>query len=511
MRSEKVMLMRKKVFRQVLFFCVLICFLFGIMLKVEAVQTGYGYETSSFELAEESIIDVLDLEQIEVLDVLKLISQKSGLNIIASSNVNGRVTVYLKDMKVLEILRTIVDSYGWAYVKEKNVIKVMTAREYESKYGYKFGQEIETRIVQLMYADTTDLLTILNQVRSSSGKVIVDPKTRTLVLMDERPKLDEMEHIIKRLDVAVETRVFDLSYAKVESIAKKISEVLSPNLGIMKFDERSNMVIVSDSKAKITEIAQIVEVFDKQNEEVLIEAKILQIVLSDEHKMGVDWEAIVSDIHGLSLKSDFDILGASDKKGKISIGTIASDDYTMLIEALDTVGVTDILSSPRITTINNEEAKILVGSTEPYVTSTTTTPSSGPTTTAESVNFIEVGVKLYVTPTIHNDGFVTMKIKPEISSVTGEVATSNNNTIPVVETSEAETSVMVKDGVTIVIGGLIKEEKIKTTKKVPVLGDIPLLGNVFNNESSKVSKTEIVLFLTPHIITGDVAAPDLNR
>ena len=103
--------------------------------------------------------------------------------------------------------------------------------------------------------------------------------------------------------------------------------------------------------------------------------------------------------------SDFDVLGTTDKRGKLSIGTIASDDYTALIEALDTVGTTNILSSPRITAINNKEAKILVGSTEPYVTTTTTTPSSGPTTTAESVNFIEVGVGLYITPTIHDDGF----------------------------------------------------------------------------------------------------------
>ena len=166
--------------------------------------------------------------------------------------------------------------------------------------------------------------------------------------------------------------------------------------------------------------------------------------------------------------------------------------------------VTNILSSPSITTVNNKEAKILVGSTQPYVTTTTTTPSSGPTTTAESVNFIEVGVKLYVTPTIHNDDFITMKIKPEVSSVTSSLKTSDNNEIPIVESSEAETTVLVKDRVTIVIGGLIKEEKVKNTEKVPILGDIPFFGNAFRNESDKVTKTEIVIFLTPRIISGDV-------
>ncbi len=220
--------------------------------------------------------------------------------------------------------------------------------------------------------------------------------------------------------------------------------------------------------------------------------------------MGVDWQAIVSDYHNLTFQSDFDILSATEKNGKMSIGTIDSDDYEFLIEALETVGVTEILSSPSITAVNNQEAKILVGSTEPYVTSTTTTPSSGPTTTAETVNFIDVGVKLFVTPTIHKDDFVTMKIKPEVSSVTSNLTTSNNNTIPIVETSEAETTVIVKDRVTIVIGGLIKEEKVSTTKKIPLMGDIPYLGLLFKNVSDRVEKTEIVIFLTPRIITGDV-------
>ena len=147
----------------------------------------------------------------------------------------------------------------------------------------------------------------------------------------------------------------------------------------------------------------------------------------------------------------------------------------------------------------------MVGSTLPYVTTTTTTPASGPTTTAESVNFIDVGVKLFVTPTIHTDDFITMKIKPEVSSVTSSLTSSNNNKIPIVETSEAETVVTVKDGVTIVIGGLIKDEKLSTVRKIPILGDLPLVGLAFRNQEQSMKKTELVIFLTPKIMTGDVA------
>ncbi len=472
-----------------------------------------GEKPPEFGEVDEKILDVLDLKNMDILDVLKLISQKSGLNIVAGQNVKGRVTVFLKDIEVREALRIIVEAYGWAYIEEgrhtpagsaSGILKVMTDQEYEAKYGHKFGQEVRTRIRQLLFAKAPDVAAILNEVKGRAGKVIADPKSGTLILMDESKKLEEMERIIQQVDVTVETEVFDLGYAKAEDISGKVSEILTPSIGTMKFDERSNRLVVSDTPRVVEKIRRMVEAFDEKDKQVLIEAKIIQIALNDEHKMGVDWEAIVSDYHSLDLIGDFDVLGSTDKKGKLSIGTISSDDYTALIEALDTVGATNILSSPRITAVNNKEAKILVGSTEPYVTTTTTTPSSGPTTTAESVNFIEVGVKLYVTPTIHNDRFITMKIKPEVSSVTSNLTTSNNNTIPIVETSEAETTVMVKDGVSIVIGGLIKEETIKSTKKVPLLGDIPVLGFAFRSHSDSAAKTEIVIFLTPQIVTGDV-------
>ena len=476
------------------------------------VSAGSSVPSSS-QKGEKKILDVLDLKNMDILDVLKLISQKSGLNIVAGQNVKGRVTVFLKDIEVKEALRIIVEAYGWAYIEDgrqtpadsaSGILKVMTDQEYEAKYGHKFGQEVRTRIRQLLFAKAPDVAVILNEVKGKAGKVIADSKSGTLILMDESKKLEEMEGIIQQVDVSVETEVFPLGYAKAEDISGKVTEVLTPAIGTMKFDERSNKIVVSDTAQVMNKVRRIIEAFDEKDKQVLIEAKIIQIALNNEHKMGVDWEAIVSNYHSLDLIGDFDVLGAADKKGKLSIGTLSSDDYTALIEALDTVGVTNILSSPRITAVNNKEAKILVGSTEPYVTTTTTTPASGPTTTAESVNFIEVGIKLFVTPTIHNDGFITMKIKPEVSSVTSNLTTSNNNTIPIVETSEAETTVMVKDGVSIVIGGLIKEETIKSTKKVPLLGDIPLLGIAFRSQSDSVSKTEIVIFLTPKIMTGDI-------
>lgn len=475
-------------------------------------ENNTGAKQSTLELAEapgggiDAKIAVLDLKNMDIQDFMKLISQKSGLNVVAGANVKGRITIYLKDIEIRDALRIVLEANDLAYIEEEKIIKVMTAKDFELKYGYKFGDNLQTKIVQLKYANVLDMVTVLNQMKNLSGKVIFDHKSNTLVLMDAPSKITAMMDLVAQVDVPIATEVFDLSYANAKEVAEKINESLTANVGRAKFDERSNRIVVTDTKAKLELIAKIIGAFDIKEKQVLIEAKIMQIILSDEHKMGVDWEAIVSDYHSLTLTNDFDVLATSEKRGTVSVGSLSSDDYTFLLEALETVGETKILSSPSITAINNKEAKILVGSTQPYVTTTTTTPATGPTTTAETVNFIEVGVKLYVTPTIHADDFVTMKIKPEVSAVTSNLTTSENNTIPIVETSEAETTVTIKDNVTIVIGGLIKEENITTLKKVPLLGDVPLLGFAFRNQEKSVSRTELVIFLTPKIISGDAQA-----
>ncbi|MCD4781529.1 MAG: hypothetical protein K8S27_13425 [Candidatus Omnitrophica bacterium] len=448
-------------------------------------------------------IDVLDFKDVDVHDVLKVISQKTGVNIVAGHAVKGKITVYLKSIELEDALKTILESHGWAYIEEDNVIKVLSNQEFKVRYGYDFGRPVVTRVKPVSYAKAADLVAMLNQLKNPSGKVISDASSNTLVLIDTPEKIKEMEYIIDDMDVALETEVFQLSYATVKDLADKINEILTPQLGRMKYDDRSNKLIVTDVQKKVQEVQALVEAFDVKEKEVFIEAKILQITLNDEFKMGIDWDAIVSDYQDLNLKSNFDVLSSVEKRGQISVGTLSSDDFSVVLNALETVGETNILSSPRITVLNNKEAKILVGSNEPYVTSTTTTTASGPTTTAESVNFIDVGVKLFVTPTIHEDDFITMKIKPEISSKVDIITTSNNNTIPIVETSEAETTVTIKNGTGIIIGGLIKEETIEISKQVPVLSQIPVFGLAFKSRSDMTKKTEIIIFLTPQIITGE--------
>jgi type II secretory pathway component GspD/PulD (secretin) len=179
-------------------------------------------------------------------------------------------------------------------------------------------------------------------------------------------------------------------------------------------------------------------------------------------------------------------------------------DYKGIIDILRTIGDTKILSSPRIMVLNNQEAKILVGTKDAYITSSVT-QTTGTAVTADTVNFVESGIKMFVTPTVNRDGFVTMKIKPEVSSaeVKSLISQDKKTDVPIITSSEAETTVMVKDGVTIIIGGLRRDRKLETVKKVPILGDLPGLRYFFSSTSIQIDKADLIILLTPHVMSGE--------
>lgn len=457
-----------------------------------------------FGSLETAVIDHLQLNEMDIIDALKLLAQKGDLNIIAGRNVQGTVSLYLRDVRLKDALRIILDANDLAYHEENGLIRVMTAGEYEQRYGRVFHERFRTRAVHLVFAGAQEALSFLEEMKSPSGKITADERSNTLAVTDTEEKLTVMMEMIRGIDVPLESAVFPLSYASAKEMVEMIAPVLTKHTGSVRADERTNTIIVTDLPDRISAVRQMIEAVDVRDEQVLIEAKIIQIKLSDSVQFGVNWEKIFQGIDDLNIRMDFDIMdGTEPNKGTLAIGTVSESRYAAVMEALKKIGETNILSSPRITAVNNREARILVGSTRPYVTTTVTTPASGPSTTAESVTFIDVGVKLYVTPTVHKDGFITMKIRPEVSSVLDSLQTGQNNAIPIVETSEAETTVRIKDGVTVVIGGLIKDEQSDIHRKFPVLGSIPVLGTAFRNHSSSQVKTEIAIFLTPRIISGD--------
>ena len=453
----------------------------------------------------------LDLSGVDIIELFKILSMKLNINIVPTKEVTGRVNVFLNNVTLEDALDIILINNDLASVKEKNIIRVMPVSVYLQTYGKRYNEPRKVRMFALKHAAPKDISAALTQLKSDIGKVIVDDPSGTVILMDIPEALDLMEKSIKTLDAAKESQIFTLKYAKAEDIQKQLTNVFTPGSSQVELDSRTNKLAVSDLPDKMKRIKKMIEAFDTETREVLIEAQIVQINLNDETKYGIDWERLfhAMKISNLDFKGKFP-LGTLANYGSMSVGTMAQNDFSIVVTALNTLTKTNVLSRPRIAVVNNQEASILIGSKEVYF-SQTQSQSTVTTTTAESVNYVDVGVKLNVTPTITDDDFVIMKIRPEVSSVRETATSPLGSKVPVVETSQAETMVKVKNNAMILIAGLMKDQTTNTDARFPFLGRLPILRWFFGSTDKVKTKTELAIFLTPHIITGDVEKLDAEK
>jgi len=287
-----------------------------------------------------------------------------------------------------------------------------------------------------------------------------------------------------------------------------VQELLSP-IGTFTFDTRSNKVIISDLKEVLQKTDRVIQAFDVPEGQVLIEAKIITAALGDDMSLGIDWQRVQSGI-GAKLRSNFpagigDVLATTSPSTGIALKIVGrtNTDSKVIIQALQKLTKTETLANPRIMVSSNQEAKILVGKKEAFITVTTTVPATGSTVNAPQVQFVDVGTKLYVTPNVKRNGMIQLKIRPEVSSAPETVTTTDGNRIPIVTTTEAETNVLVKSGTTVIIGGLIDSKTSSTDNRVPWLGSIPVIGRAFKGTTNTKTKSELVLFLTPQIVMPD--------
>ena len=484
----------------------------------------------------------LDLRNIEIVDALKFLATKAGINIITTKKVSGRVSFMVEHVKVKDIFDLMLRSNELAYAKQGNIYNVMTEGEYKVLFGERFSDIRQVKTFRLKYAIPEQAFTLLDTLKSSIGRVLVEPDSGTVLIMDTPEKVIEIERALATLEQRNLVKVIKLNYAN----AKDIEEQLKPHLdgkkvGTIRSDERSNQVIIQALPGRMLEIEMLIAKLDEKTKQVLIDAKIIKIGLSETNERGIEWDGLfeMGRQYGLNYlgstpfgaiqaagdafrtRTDafndggaqigqFPSSGFSNnfggqqiRPGQIHVGIVDEKiDFDVLIKFLQTIGNTQILSNPKLVVTNNQEARIHVGERQAYITSTTTTGQST-STVSEEVTFVDVGIQLSVIPTINDEGFITLKVKPEISSVISTLITPSGNQIPIIDTSTAETTVMVKSGVTVVIGGLRRDEKTEVTDQVPFLSKIPLLGFFFKQTKVVDQRTELLVLLTPYIIDGE--------
>jgi len=276
--------------------------------------------------------------------------------------------------------------------------------------------------------------------------------------------------------------------------------------------EGSSALLLNYNPRMEPEVINVLNELDRAPAMVMIQVLMAEVTLDDRFELGMEFalqdltfsKSAVEGPNGIIEGNDFDFIGGTDigATGESALGgfsfTVTGEDFNFLFRALQTEGRLEVLSRPSIMVQDNQEAKITIGERVPTVQDVVVS-SAGVVT--PSVSYEEVGVILEVTPIVNPDGYVTMQIAPEISSIgTSSVTISSGVTLPTFTERSASTTVTVKDGETIIIGGLITSRKNKSENKVPLAGDLPILGNLFRASTNTSTKTELLVVLTPHVV-----------
>ena len=387
----------------------------------------------------------LDADDANLPAVLKILAEKGGLNVITGPGVAaGRITIHMKDVPVEQAVNLVVRAAGLAYERIGNSILVAEAKFLNEETG------LSSYIVNLKYADA-------NEVKAA------------------------LAGITDRINV----------------------------------DRGGNRLIVVTSPRVISEIESIVAELDKPAQQVMLEARIVEVSTDDMRKLGIDWDLLNRQGFVFVEGNYSSIEGGNGETGQLENlqmfpNTPGSFDifkfkgfsrvarvFRVFLDALVRDGNARVLASPKLTTLNGKEATMLVGQRIPFVT-TGAVFAGGGASQVQQVQKEEVGVKLSITPLINADGYITTTISPEVSSVTG--FKGDNADLPVVSTRQATTTVRLKDGGSVIIGGLLSEERTETTVKVPLLGDIPGLGRLFQHTTVTAVKKDLIIEVTPHIL-----------
>lgn len=508
------------------------CLLSGVFLLVLVSTTTAEQAVGKPHLISEYHLPGLDkkisldlLDAMDVADLLKFLATKANLNIVIGREVSGSSKLMVKDVTLAEALEIVLAANNLAYEVKGNIVKVMTDKEYREQYGEGFYERKQAKIIELKSAVPSKMAALLAEVKSAMGKIVFDDNTGNLVLIDTPEKIREMEEVVKKAEIPTYQREyptvvtnFVLQYAKVEDMEPQITPMLTKdnNIGQLRTDKRTKTLVVTDFPNVIKRVCDVVAIFDRPQKQVFIEAKIVQVQLSDSCRLGVNWDYL---FQGLDPRFSLKPVSRTFKATDLTTGTSAAlgagvtyhtiaagADLGVVVEALATVGKTKLLQNPHIATLDGKEATIKAITTQPY--SELQYESGSSNVVGKTYKFVDVGVSLGVTPRINEMGFITCDIRPEVSSVlrwyNSDPSDDIGNTgVPVVKKSYAETSISVKDGVTIIIAGMIDESQVKERKQIPVLGSIPLLGALFRYDSTTTENSETIVLLTPRIVTGD--------
>lgn len=412
----------------------------------------------------------MHVRQLELGSVLQMLSLQSKRNIVASTAVTGTVTANLYGVTFEEALTAILDSNNCGWRERGNFIYVYTNDELKAMESS--GQNLVTRIFRLYYTTAADIEVLIKNALSEKGKVAVTPKSEVGIASNSEQ-------------------------AGGNALATE------------------DCVVVTDYAEHVEQVARLIAEIDVRPQQVLIEATLLRAGLNEDNALGIDFNLVggvdfqnltsvspaitsldVGDLEGpllqrtsFTTRTDFN---AGIEPGGITFGLV-KDSVAVFVRALEKVTDVSVLSNPKILTLNKQKGEVIVGRRDGYLTTTVTE-----TAAVQNVEFLETGTQLIFRPFVGDDGYIRMEVRPKDS--TGGITAAN---LPFEQTTEVTTNVMVRDGNTILIGGLFREVTNSSRSQVPYLGNIPVAGALVRNSKDTTQREEVIILLTVRLVKSD--------
>ncbi len=435
----------------------------------------------------------LHVQEEELSSVLQLLSLQSQRNIVVSNDVSATVTADLYGVTFYEAMDAILHVNGYGYVEQGNFLFVYTLDEIAQIEAA--NRTPITKVIRLNYLNATDAAGFVEPLLSEVGQIKTNGEVENFSIPDGAPVGDE-------------------SFAL------------------------SATMVVSDYPEHVEEIERLIVDLDTKPAQVLVEATILQTQLNEANAFGVDF-SIFGNVDFTDFISVGGPLGAANalqaggdgsadglspaNNNAFAVGStpggtggastlklgVVQDDFSVFMRLLDEVTDFSVLSNPKVLALNRQPARVLVGRRLGYLNTTSTE-----TSTTQTVEFLDTGTQLSFRPFISKDGMIRMELNPSVSEgfIRESVDSSGVSvSIPDEVTQELTTNVIVRDGSTIVLGGLFKETTTLTRKQVPILGDIPIVGAAFRGHDDSISRSEIIFLITPTIVNDALLAEQGDR
>jgi len=404
---------------------------------------GQGASSGEVSIQDETIS--VDYPDEDVRTILRSVADLYDLNLVIPDGLQGRTSIKLKNITWDQVFEVVLDPLGYTYIEDRNIIRIKSIQE-----------------------------------------ITAEP---------------------------VDTRIFIINYARAEELKLSIESLVDPAAGgNVQVDVRSNALIVRERPSRMSKIDEVIQTLDKATDQVMIESKFVEIRDTDTKNIGINWTSL-SDLSASVLGGTAgEALGGAggpvssflrdDEVGEIKtdVALFTTEGFEAIIQALDTNNDIELISNPTVVALNNTKARISIGRRIPLPQYSFNNQSG--LRQLNGFEYLDIGVNLDVTPSVNEAGFINLNILPEVSSSTENQEIEGTN-IPIITSRRTESNITIKDGYTLAIGGLVAEEKVTETSKVPLLGGIPGLGRFFRSSTDSNTTNNLIIFITAKTLNPD--------